>query len=112
MTKKPTPKPKSARAERAEALARMTKAELVRTVHALDKRITPLLNRIASLEQVATDAKKLVDALEQKPTVMCEACGVPVTASHVCKPPEVPNDVLPRAGEAVQSPPAFPWEKQ
>ncbi len=36
--------------ERAEALARMTKAELVKTIHALDKRQTQLLNRVAELE--------------------------------------------------------------
>ncbi len=33
--------------ERAEALARMTKAELVKTIHALDKKQTQLLNELA-----------------------------------------------------------------
>lgn len=37
--------------ERAEALARMTKAELVKTVMTLDGRLVKLLNRIAALEK-------------------------------------------------------------
>lgn len=36
--------------ERAEALARMTKAELIKTVKTLDARQVKLLNRIAALE--------------------------------------------------------------
>lgn len=38
--------------ERAYALARMSKAELVKTIVALDSRQTKLLNEIAALKQV------------------------------------------------------------
>lgn len=40
--------------ERAEALARMTKSELIKTVKTLDARQVRLLNRIAVLEQRPT----------------------------------------------------------
>ncbi len=47
-TKRPAPKARLAD-PRNEALQRMTKAELVKTVKTLDKKQTTLLNRIAKL---------------------------------------------------------------
>jgi hypothetical protein len=48
-TKAPAPSRKL-KDGRAEALARMTKTELLKTVKTLDARVTKLLNRIAQLE--------------------------------------------------------------
>lgn len=51
---------------RAQALAAMTKAELVKTIKTLDRRQTSLLNRIEKLENIATNARALVDAVEAR----------------------------------------------
>lgn len=48
-TKAPAPSRKL-KDSRAEALQRMTKAELLKTVRTLDARVTKLLNRISELE--------------------------------------------------------------
>jgi DNA repair exonuclease SbcCD ATPase subunit len=48
----------------------MTKAELIRTVKALDKRQTKLLNRIAELERAGEER--------------CPGCGNPIRGSHIC----------------------------
>jgi hypothetical protein len=60
-TKRPAPKSRLAD-PRNEALARMTKAELVKTVKKLDAKQTQLLNRIAKLECGPTNTDYIVAA--------------------------------------------------
>jgi hypothetical protein len=50
--------------ERAEALARMTKAELVKTIKALDARVTKLLNALNSSGRELETAKAKIKELE------------------------------------------------
>lgn len=51
-----TTKPKSTKAARREALERMTKGELVKTVLSLDARQTKLLNEVANAKDNMSDA--------------------------------------------------------
>jgi len=90
---KPAAKPKSAKAERAEALARMTKAELVRTVLTLDARQVKLLNDNARLQALAKtiDAERLAVAEGQPNGKLSETVH-----------PTLPNPF--------DAPQPFPWE--
>lgn len=96
MAKKPAPKPKSAKAERREALDRMTKAELVRTVLALDARQVKLLN----------DNQRL----QARPTISDAMRDIGGMLSDMEKG-KLPN---PFAGETVDRLPnnnGMPWER-
>lgn len=64
-TKAPAPKAKLAN-PRNEALARMGKAELLKTVKTLDARVTKLLNRIAVLERGPVDTERAIAARPDK----------------------------------------------
>lgn len=59
--------------ERAAALAAMTKAELLKTIKALDAKQTKLLNRIAQLEGVQASAVALSEAITPEAVIPSSA---------------------------------------
>ncbi len=95
-------------ASRAKALAGMNKAELIRTVKTLDKRVTKLLNELAAAKEPSTKPLLMEAAPEDSDRNVCVVCGVPHlpgctmlnSADHVGSDAVVPRRTLV---------PAFPW---
>lgn len=96
--------------DRAEALARMTKAELIKTVKTLDARQVKLLNEIAGLRmanQTLADAAIGID--EGKNYLITRGDDEPGVV-HVTQ--TIVGDELPNPfGARPTVPPIFPWEK-
>lgn len=72
--------------ERAEALARMTKAELVKTIKALDARVTKLLNALNTSGRELEESRKLYADRNGAAAVLTE--------SPLCEPRDVVKAAL------------------
>ncbi len=97
-------------------LERMSKAQLVKTVKALQKRETTLLNRIAKLERVAVDAEALVKELGA-----CTVGNTPIPAGESATMAALQDALaggvgvvrITQAEMIEQNPPGpFPWEQK
>jgi hypothetical protein len=106
--------------ERAEALARMTKAELVKTILALDKRQTQLLNELAfekeKLEATQAVAGGLMKIAQDKPPKPDPKRETRVMPSEILRDStmQYTADPYSHAGNSqpehvTPAPPAFPW---
>lgn len=77
--------------ERAEALARMTKAELVKTIKALDARVTKLLNALNRSNELLEAAQAVAVALQRDIAQRNGVLGAPNTYDP---PADEPRDVV------------------